>query len=321
MQIPIDDIDTNTLHRTASSNSQKWSDLLWVSGGLLDLDKCYFYAFPPSINYKTNKINYRALDFGQGIKVQNPNTGSQNCILGVSPQDSKCTLGVVLSPDGNGYRQLQILITKATKILGKFHNSSLPQQDKLIAVTSVIEPSLIHPLVNMLYKGSDIRPLDSITSQMKCTSLGLNMHFPRAILHGPSQLGGMRIPSTSQKKSKDRLNYFLCKIRGNSSNTKKLDKSIIYTQMEVGFFTQFFSLPFELIGHLAADSFCVQLWSELEPKGLILQSAIGCTWTPAPLCEGDIPLNLLAIQHYDSHGSSIINRCRMFLHLISIYIY
>jgi hypothetical protein len=89
--------------------------------------------------------------------------------------------------------------------------------------------------------------------------------------------------------------------------------------MQVGFFTQFFSLPFELIGHLAIDSFCVQLWSELEPKGLILQPAIGCTWTPVPLCEGDIPLNLLPIQHYDSHGSSIINNYCMFLHLISIY--
>ncbi len=120
----------------------------------------------------------------------------------MSPQDSKCTLGVVLSPDGDGSRQLQLLISKATEFIGKFHNSSLPQQDKLIEVTSVIEPSLIYPLVNTFYKGSDIRPLDLITSQMKCVSLGLNMYFPRAIFHGPSQLGGIQIPATSQKNRK-----------------------------------------------------------------------------------------------------------------------
>ncbi|MFN9983738.1 MAG: hypothetical protein ACK53Y_27685, partial [bacterium] len=88
------------------------------------------------------------MDFVQGITIQHPLTGSSQCIPGVLPQDSKRTLGVVISPDGNGSKQLQLLINKARENLGKFINSSLSQREKWIAVTTVIEPSLSYPLVN-----------------------------------------------------------------------------------------------------------------------------------------------------------------------------
>jgi hypothetical protein len=84
----------------------------------------------------------------------------------VLPQDSKRTLGVVISPDGNGSKQLQLLINKARENLGKFINSSLSQREKWIAVTTVIEPSLSYPLVNTFFKEKDAHPLDSIISQM-----------------------------------------------------------------------------------------------------------------------------------------------------------
>jgi hypothetical protein len=208
---------------------------------------------------------------------------------------------------------------KAKKILGKFLNSSLSQCDKLVAISSVIEPSLIYPLVNIFFSEKDIRPLDSITYQMKCISLGLKHHFPRALLHGPTQLGGIQIPSKSQKNSKDRLKYFLYNIKDNSYITLKLEMSIIYNQIEIGHFNQFFTLPVSSTGHLVSDSFCVQLWKELEPKGLILQPSSNTTWTPTQLHDCDITLNSLAIRHYDTRESAIINHCRMHLHLISTY--
>jgi hypothetical protein len=42
----------------ASSNAQLWVDYLWVAGGKLQLSKCFYYAFKPYINYKTNQISY-----------------------------------------------------------------------------------------------------------------------------------------------------------------------------------------------------------------------------------------------------------------------
>lgn len=204
------------------------------------------------MNYKSSRLQYSPIDFETGIHIKNPSTGASHCINGMTPQDLRWMLGAIISPDGSGSKQIQHLIYKAKEIFGNFVNSSLSQQDKWIAVTSVIEPSLIYPLVSTFYYEKDIHPLDSITSEMKCLSLGLNWHFPHAILHGPTQLGGIQIPSTSQKNSKDRLTYFLYNIRGNSTITTKLNIAIIYTQVEVEFFEQFFALSYFNTGHLVS---------------------------------------------------------------------
>jgi hypothetical protein len=42
--------DNEFLASYASKNAQLWSDLQWVSGGQINLSKCFYYAFKPSIN-------------------------------------------------------------------------------------------------------------------------------------------------------------------------------------------------------------------------------------------------------------------------------
>jgi hypothetical protein len=86
-------------------------------------------------------------------------------------------------------------------------NSSLSQKAKWVAISTVIEPAIVYPLVNKYFSEDNIKPVDSLLSQMKCVALGLNRHFPCVLLHGPLLLGGMGVPSSRQKNAKDRLNY------------------------------------------------------------------------------------------------------------------
>jgi hypothetical protein len=113
---------------------------------------------------------------------------------------------------------------KAKEYLGKFINATLSSKEKWAAISSVIEPSIMYPLVTSSFSQKDVQPIDLMTSQMKCLSLGLSCKFPRAILHGPLFLGGIGVPSTSQKNTKDRLNYFLYNIRCKSSIKKKKNR-------------------------------------------------------------------------------------------------
>jgi len=43
------------------------------------------------------------------------------------------------------------------------------------------------------------------------------------------------------------------------------------------------------------------------------------TWTPNPLTPEDIPIMELAVEHYNKKGSSMINCCRVYLQVISIF--
>jgi len=291
---------------------------MWISGGNLQLGKCFYYAFTPTMDFKSNSVKYKKITSVSGISIINPADGKRTNIAGLQPSDSRRTLGVLLSPDGKGINQLKVTLSKAKEFFGKFMNSSLSPKAKWMAITTVIEPALLYPLVTFTFSTKDFQPIDSITSQMKCVSLGLNRHFPRAVLHGPMLLGGLGYPLSSQKNARDRLNYFFYDIRSHSTLSIKFEMSIIYTQIECGLFMQFFSASFLTYGHLVFPSFCVQLWQELEPHGIILRPAENVTWAPSPLCSCDAALMEIAIKHNDNRGSAIINRCRQFLQVISV---
>jgi hypothetical protein len=88
--------------------------------------------------------------------------------------------------------------------------------------------------------------------------------------------------------------------------------------LEIGLFDQFFNTSFQTYSHLASPSFCVQILGELEDLGLSLCPSITSTWTPEPLCSSDQPIMRLACKVFSKKGSAKINRCRMYLQLISI---
>jgi hypothetical protein len=113
------------------------------------------------------------------------------------------SLGVFISPAGSAKDQLHISILKAKELSGKLINCSLPLKEKWLATRTIIDPLVTYLLVNSYFTDKEIPPLESILSSLQCSALGLNFHFPRALLHGSMLLGGMGIPTGKQKATRD----------------------------------------------------------------------------------------------------------------------
>jgi hypothetical protein len=237
------------------------------------------------------------------VKITNHSSGQLVPIPRLPHGQAKRTLGVILSPEGAHTAQLRHTLRYAKEIAGKFKNTKMSQRAKLMAEDSVIEPAINYPLFNTFFTDHEIKPIESVISQLKCALLGLNRNFPRSILHGPPSLGGIGIPSTRQKTTRERLIYFFFYIRRKSNSQKKYSASIIYTQMELGIFSQFFSSSYSQYRHLATISLCVQIWRETEPFRVFLKPTSNATWTPHPLGADNIPLMELATSVYDKKGS------------------
>jgi hypothetical protein len=155
--------------------------------------------------------------------------------------------------------------------------------------------------------------------QMQYHALGLNRNFPRNVLHGPLMLGGLGIPSPAHKVTALRLNYFLYNMRRSSPVSHKLEISLIISQLEIGIFGQFLAQSYESYGFLATLTLGTQIWQETEPNGIRLQAAPSAIWTPSPQGVHDLPIIELAKQVYNKKGVIMINRCRLYLNIISIY--
>jgi hypothetical protein len=77
-------------------------------------------------------------------------------------------------------------------------------------------------------------------------------------------------------------------------------------------------MPYAQYSHLASKTFCVQLWRETEPKGLILQPSEDATWTPPLLSNIEKSLMEIATNHFSESHSFMINRCTLYLLVISL---
>jgi hypothetical protein len=171
----------------------------------------------------------------------------------------------------------------------------------------------------ILSSKKDLEAIERILTTFKCGALGLNEHFPRAILYGPTMLGGLALPTVITRTTTTRINYFLYHIRLETPVGKKLDASRTFLQFEVGIFEQVLTAPFMTYGHLGTQSLIKTIWAETEPNNLTLRATEECAWHPRPMGTNDVAIMSIAVKHYSKSDTQKINRCRLYLQLFSIY--
>lgn len=172
----------------------------------------------------------------------------------LEPSHARRTLGVILAPNGDGKPQIDKSLHKAQTFLGKIKHSKLTSTAKWTAITSIMEPKVSYPLMATLFEPSDLDQIERVITRAKCNALGLNTHFPHAVLHSPLKYGGMAIPTTLSRTATTRIIYFLYHIRQSSKVGIKLDASVTFLQLEIGIFQSFLLSPYESYGYLATKT-------------------------------------------------------------------
>jgi hypothetical protein len=308
------------LFQIANLNTDKWTRILWISGGNLNLNKCFYYYLQPSYNHGSQKVTYANSRKAPGnIVVTNPATNTAITIQRVEPREAKRTLGVMMAPDGNAMTQYRTSKEKATTYLNRIKHSKLPNHAKWKAITTVLEPAVLYPLMANCNTRNEMMKIEKILSKAKCHALGLNEHFPRAVLHGPTNLGGIGIPKAVSKTTTSRINYFFFHTRMETKVGEKINASLAYLQIESGLLQPFLTSSYATYGHYITKTLMKRLWEETEPNGLILSPADGEMWIPQPQGHQDIPIMELVARYYSKKETNMLNRYRLYLQVISIY--
>jgi hypothetical protein len=98
---------------------------MWTSGGKLNVEKCYYYAFEPKLNYTTQKIGYKRLYMPEELLLYNHKNGVNQHVTSFPPSTARLTLGVFLSPTGDVRTQMNHTTIKAKEFLGKIKKMHL----------------------------------------------------------------------------------------------------------------------------------------------------------------------------------------------------
>ena len=161
------------------------------------------------------------------------------------------TLGARLAPDGNVRAEVKSRYQKAKQWSTSLRKAQLSNADCWVAYNS-------HPLAGQQCTVDDLK--QNVMDQLVCHALGLNEHFPRALLHGPMALGGVDIPTLWAETLAEKLAYFVHHMRIGDDVGTQLKVSTVIVQLEVGTGTPFFQLPYERWEHLATKSWVTHLW-------------------------------------------------------------
>jgi hypothetical protein len=154
--------------------------------------------------------------------------------------------------------------------------------------------------------------------QIACHALGLNEHFPRALLHGPVSLGGIGIPSLWAETLADKLSYFVHHMRVADDVGQQLKVSVAITQLELGVGVPFFQLPFAEWGHLSTPSWVRHLWQSCSRAQIDIKPALGFHWIPPLQTSSDLYIMDIITQRFSKKVSIKLNHCRRYLQLVTV---
>ena len=100
----------------------------------------------------------------------------------------------------------------------------------------------------------------------------LNRKFPRAIIHGGHKYGGINLPTHYHEQGALIIQYILCKLRKNDTQTKLLRISIKHLQLEYGGTTTVFG-KVQIFPQYITTTWITNAWRFLHAESLHIRIA------------------------------------------------
>jgi hypothetical protein len=170
-------------------DAQLWNDLLWASGGALELPKCMYHV----INYAFTNDGAPILRGGQVGGDLILESGDRTCKQTIPFKSAHCshyTLGHYKEPSGNQTKQYQVLLQKSNDAGIFVQCSALNRQEAWTYYFAIYLPSIGYPLPNCHFTRKQLHTIQAKGIRAIFAKCGFNRNTKSLILFGPSKLGG-----------------------------------------------------------------------------------------------------------------------------------
>ena len=162
---------------------------------------------------------------------------------------------------------------------------------------------ILYPLIGHNCVAEDLQFIQQPVDREVLHTLGLNGHFPRAVLHAPLLYGGLGSHTIHAHHVIEKLLLFVHHIRENGQIKETLMTSMSTTQIECGVSVPFFSLSADIWNPLVTSTWPAHLWQECKKQGIDIKFHTDTFWVPkAPrekyVCIMDIATTMYQGQHY-----------------------
>ena len=268
----VDDVKRN-----AQTIIRKWCNALWISGGCLRPDKCWWYVIEFAWK-QDGSWRYRTKTETAGKLAIPDHKQNDQYIDQIEPSVGKEGLGVYLAPDGNNKDQFNALLKKIKKWSTRVSHGFLSRHAADIALRTTIMRTVEYPLAATTFTVKQCDVLLRPIMKAVLPKMGIARTTGRKYLHGPVRYQGCNLPNIYTEMGAARLNLLMTHGGRLTQVGKALECCIETHQLESGAITPLFELDFEKYGHLITDSTLKHTWEFLFNSGLHMSTghAIPC---------------------------------------------
>ena len=232
-------------------DSQLWAALLRISGGRLELTKCFFTAVVWLFNEWGTP--YPMLVNEMGDPHTELTQGSESVALAIqeSTQGYK-TLGQYHAMVGIPAEEKSRLATKVDQAVRKLYHHGLTRSQAHIAYHRVFGPGITYAIGTTPLRPADLEDVQRPATNAFLPALGLNRNTPRALVYGPLEFGGLGFIDLPTEAGVEAIALAIMHLRSSTSTEGQMLRIALRNrQLEAGTRRLLLEDPSQAIPYLA----------------------------------------------------------------------
>ena len=217
--------------QSMQTDATLWNELLHTSGGKLAFQKCLYYIL--SWRWKHGRASpIPASEIQPKITLRQDSTTTP--IHHVDNHIAHRTLGQMKSPLGDQSAQIQLMTRRSTTWLNAIRESYLTPAEAQTAFDTIWFPSLSYGLGTTNISFDALNNIQKPVVNHILTALRYNRHFPRAVVYGSPQFGGLNFKHLYIEQGTKHVLSFIKYYRHNNSIGNLLRISLRWIRLIAG---------------------------------------------------------------------------------------
>ena len=298
----------------AQSYVDSWCNFLWVTGGALRPEKCWYTCVQFQWNdgfwsYKDNMLEDNGISATDAQKNR-----SQVKQLKVS--DGARILGVRIAADGNNLCEKEYLHKTTVDWAQHIRFGYLTRHDAALAIKTTISKTWAYPLPATTFSYSDT--LDIMVSAYKAVlpKMGCNRNLPLVYRYAPVSVQGLGLPHVFSLQGIAHLKIMLSKIAKDERIGTLLLAQMEYLGLEIGNMHNIFDLQYSEWSLFATPTWITSTWQFCDKYNIQLNGPR----VSSTLQRVNDVLVMEKVLEYKAHFTEkdliLVNQCRQYLQVM-----
>ena len=308
---PVNQINqVHQLFQETTCAAQWWEELLYSTGGKLELQKCF--SIPLIWNHDNEGVPTNTSVPDQQINLMDSETSEAILLQQLSPSQSFKTLGILENANANYKPERERLLSKAKKIAHILSTAALTCCEAYTAHSAYYIPSLAYSFPVGILTFKDCGKIQSPVIPSLLHAIGFAKTTPRALVHGDPSKMGIGIQHLFAEQGTQKIKYVIKKLREDTQSATILKIYLGWAQHINGTSCQILQKPFIINPYLHNEQWLQTLIEYLQASDMELSTSF---LKPCVIKRRNnyVLGDTIIHSNFTNKDKIMLNRCRLFI--------